>query len=121
MNNVPDFHSIIESDDIGYQSPIEVILQRMQTKIEDCMKAVQRYGFNINKEELEKALRYDRDQYRKGYEAARIQYARPKGKWEMKENEYIRALICSECRSFTMTAYNFCPSCGADMRKEGEP
>lgn len=31
------------------------------------MKAVQSVGFDINKEELTKALKYDRNQYEKGY------------------------------------------------------
>ena len=33
----------------------------------ECMKAVQSCGFNVNKEELTKALQYDRGQYEKGY------------------------------------------------------
>ena len=34
---------------------------------DDCIKAVQSYGFMVNKEELVKALIYDRKQYEKGY------------------------------------------------------
>ena len=53
-----------------YQSPIELIANEMQTKCEDdCVSVCQSYGFNVNKEELKKALEYDRDQYNKGYEA----------------------------------------------------
>jgi hypothetical protein len=53
-----------------YQSPIEMIATEMQTKYEDdCVSVCQIYGFNVNKEELKKALEYDRDQYNKGYEA----------------------------------------------------
>ena len=40
----------------------------MCTKLEsDCLKSVQRYGFDIDKEELAKALNYDRKQYEKGH------------------------------------------------------
>ena len=51
-----------------YQSPIEIITKQMQAKFEDdVFKAVQQYGINIDKDELIKALKYDRDQYEKGY------------------------------------------------------
>lgn len=54
----------------NYQSPIEMIATEMQTKYEDdCVSVCQSYGFNVDKEELKKALEYDRDQYNKGYEA----------------------------------------------------
>lgn len=63
--------SVDSYDDIlGYQSPIELIAGEVQMKFEnDTVKAVQNYGFNIDKEELAKALNYDRDQYEKGYAA----------------------------------------------------
>ena len=51
-----------------YKSPIETIKTEIQTQFEnDCIKAVQSYGFMVNKEELIKALNYDREQYEKGY------------------------------------------------------
>lgn len=51
-----------------YESPINQILGEMQTTYEnECMKAVQSVGFDVNKEELTKALKYDREQYSKGY------------------------------------------------------
>lgn len=51
-----------------YESPINQILGEMQIAYEDgCMKAVQNVGFDVNKEELIKALQYDRNQYEKGY------------------------------------------------------
>lgn len=33
----------------------------------ECMKAVQECGFQVNKEELTRALTYDRNQYSNGY------------------------------------------------------
>lgn len=54
-----------------YESPINQILGEMQITYEnECMKAVQSYGFDVNKEELTKALMYDREQYEKGYAEA---------------------------------------------------
>ncbi len=54
-----------------YESPINQILGEMQITYEnECLKAVQSYGFDVNKEELTKALMYDRNQYVKGYNEA---------------------------------------------------
>lgn len=61
-----------EIDDM-YKSPIEVIVGQIQTQIAEDLdnhifKAVREVGINVDKEELLKALRYDRDQYEKGFE-----------------------------------------------------
>lgn len=51
-----------------YQSPIEIISKQMRTEFEDNVyKAILDYGVAVDKDELIKALRYDRDQYDKGY------------------------------------------------------
>ena len=51
-----------------YESPINMIIQKLCTKLEsDCIKSVQSYGFDVDKEELAKALYYDRNQYEKGH------------------------------------------------------
>ncbi len=52
-----------------YESPIEVLYGQMQTKIENdlLVKCSQAVEYNINKDELIKALKYDREQYEKGY------------------------------------------------------
>ena len=51
-----------------YKSPIETFQTEIKTQFEnDCLKAVQSCGFIVNKEELIKALNYDRKQYDKGY------------------------------------------------------
>lgn len=51
-----------------YQSPIEIITKKMRTQFEDnVFKAIQDYGIVVDKEELIKALQYDRAQYAKGY------------------------------------------------------
>ncbi len=51
-----------------YQSPIEIIMQEMQTQFDgEVFKATQAYGINVDKDELIKALQYDRDQYDKGF------------------------------------------------------
>lgn len=52
-----------------YESPITQILGEMQTKFDgEVMSIVQNYGIHVDKEELVRALAYDRGQYEKGYE-----------------------------------------------------
>lgn len=50
-----------------YQSSIELILKHI---VEDNLyhRLVYHYGFDVDKDELVKALQYDRDQYNKGYQ-----------------------------------------------------
>lgn len=56
-----------------YKCPIEKIYGELQTQMvqEDenmVMKAIRKVGVNVDKEELIKALQYDRNQYTKGYD-----------------------------------------------------
>ena len=55
-----------------YESPINAIITEMQVQTikrveEDIYRAVQDIHVNVDKEELVKALQYDRRQYEKGY------------------------------------------------------
>ena len=51
-----------------YKSPIEIIYGQMQTQIDgDIYRAVQSYDINVDKDELLRALMYDRNQYEKGF------------------------------------------------------
>ncbi len=61
------------TDDImlGYKSPVNIIEKEWETKIEgDIVKAIKSYDIDVNKEELIKALNYDRNQYKAGYKDA---------------------------------------------------
>lgn len=52
-----------------YESPINIIMSDMQTSFDgEIYKAVRRIGIDVHKEELLKALKYDRNQYQKGYD-----------------------------------------------------
>lgn len=54
---------------MSYESPIEILQKQVTYEMEEnVMRAVQSYGINVNKDELIKALMYDRQQYQKGYE-----------------------------------------------------
>lgn len=62
-----------------YESPIDIIYNDIQYKVveefdKNVVSAVQSYGIDVNKEELLKALRYDRQQYEKGYADAKEEY-----------------------------------------------
>ena len=54
-----------------YESPINVICGEMQMRLEDeILEAVKNIGVYVDKDELVKALSYDRNQYSKGYNDA---------------------------------------------------
>lgn len=57
---IPDFE--------GYRSPIQQIADEICLEMENHVcTAVQKVGIYVDKEELIKALQYDRGQYDKGY------------------------------------------------------
>lgn len=57
-----------EVAELSYQSPVNIVYQGFHTQLEgDIYKAIQSYGVCVDKDELIKALQYDRDQYKKGF------------------------------------------------------
>ena len=90
-----------------YQSPIEIIIGKMQTQIDDDIyKAVQNVGINVDREELLKALEYDRGQYEKGYNDAIDDFV---AKYKFCNNRSV------QCRKALNFAY-----CIAEQLKAGE-
>lgn len=72
---VADFDRVEEK--MMYESPITRFAEDIMTDIVKreegyLVESVHKVGFDINKEELEKALRYDRDQYEKGFADGRL-------------------------------------------------
>ena len=116
-----------------YDSPISIVYQDIYSKIaeqieNDCVEVVQHYGFKVNKEELFKALKYDRNQYirgynhgfEKGFAEATQQLIRPTGEWVYNQyngNANIGNWHCSNCGEISCCKGNFCPDCGAKMQK----
>ena len=105
-----------------YKSPIDIIYGQMQTQMEgDILRAVQSYGINVDKDELIRALKYDREQYEQGYVDGRAD-AVAHGMWRKYKNYFTKrqiGWICSNCSAVTDDLSNgdtpFCPYCGAMM------
>lgn len=67
-----------------YESPIEVFVKKTARQaakqLDDAIEielqlALDEIAVNVNREELLKALQYDRDQYEKGYEDGKKEFA----------------------------------------------
>lgn len=55
-----------------YESPIKVFQSNLEMQFEgEILKAVQRANISVDKDELIRALHYDREQYQKGFDDAR--------------------------------------------------
>ena len=51
-----------------YKSPIEIITENVKMEVDNGVyKAVTQYGVDVDRDELIKALSYDREQYEKGF------------------------------------------------------
>ena len=60
---------------MSYKSPIDIIQEEMRTKFDNkILEAVINVGIKVNKDELIKALEYDRNQYLEGYKEAKEIY-----------------------------------------------
>lgn len=111
-----------------YESPINTIYDEITHKIlkneEDniMLEVQQAVGYAVDKDELIKALLYDRNQYEKGFNDAR-----PKAKWIPKNADFIW-WKCSKCGQVIFSAsiedilefHKFCGRCGAEMKIESE-
>ena len=88
-----------------YKSPIDIYLDEIHTKIDDGVySAVQNYGIAVDKDELLKALRYDRQQYEKGFADGKIagynKIVRCKDCLHAKFNDYECVYECGKLRLF---------------------
>ena len=79
---------------MNYQSPVDFIISEMNMRMDgEIFKAVQNVGVNVDRDELLKALQYDRGQYQKGYKD--------------RDSEIIR---CKDCKHLSSPA-NGVPFC----------
>ena len=113
-----------------YRSPVEIITGEIENKIEnDIMTAVYHYDIKVDKNELIKALDYDRKQYEQGYEDAKKAYQIPTAEW-VERTDFIGDTYyeCTNCKEpWVLIAgtpkdniMNFCPCCGAKMQQPKE-
>lgn len=107
---------------MNYKSPIEVFYSDVQLKFEDGVyKAVQAVDIHVDRDELIKALQYDRQQYEKGWADALLKEQEPvkHGRWELVDEAVPQRWSCSKCLSLMWHSdFSYCPSCGAKMDGE---
>ena len=112
-----------------YEPPIHKLLTEIETNLRQqeenaVLQAVVSVGVNVDKEELIKALQYDRGQYEKGYEDG-CRDSRKHGEWTTIEDDWNEETIyqCSVCKEEFVTIdgtppenlLNYCTHCGAKM------
>lgn len=69
--------TISRLDLLEYSSPITIISSQIRQQIEnDILKVAQDVKIDVDKDELLKALKYDREQYDKGYECAKREFGK---------------------------------------------
>lgn len=111
-----------------YEAPIKAIYGEWQSQLKNSfdssvIRAVQNVGIDIDREELIKALQYDRGQYDKGF-ADGLEVAKKHGRWIYHISDLFPAEStqeCSECHVhefITIANENYCPNCGAKMDAE---
>lgn len=89
-----------------YNSPIELFKGDMNVELEGTiLRAVANVDVNVNKEELLKALNYDRKQYEKGYQDAmnEVKQPRPLKYEEIKAGMYIWDNELKQCAKVETT------------------
>lgn len=99
--------------------------QEFDVRLEDGVyNAVCEVGFKVDKEELMKLLRGDRQSYEKGYEDGKRDAVKH-GQWDFVRREVrteggimnYPVTFCSQCglSGRCLPHYNYCPNCGAKM------
>ena len=103
---------------ITYKSPIEITYGQMKSQIEgDILTVVCECGVIVDKDELIKALAYDRDQYKAGYDDAMATLKH--GHWnEHRNGRWGSTWTCSECETLGCPSWKCCPVCTAFMSGE---
>ena len=99
-----------------YESPIELLVTEIQHQIvkqqdKEIYKAVLNYVPNVDKEELIRALQYDRGQYEKGYADAKAEsgWISVKDRLPEKHDRYlcnVKAFSFPDLRYFAILKYD---------------
>lgn len=92
----------------SYESPIQIVCREMQNTFDsDVMKAVLNYGISVDKDELIRALQYDRDQYEKGFaDGVHVNLG----------EDVVRVVRCKDCKHYNEDSLY----CGMNSQDRGE-
>ncbi len=103
-----------------YKSPIELVYGSCQTQLEgEVMRAIQNVGVNVDKEELLRALQYDRNQYDEGYQDAMDSIVRC-GECALRRAAFVIADIPGLVCGLTGLPVSVADYCSMGERSEGE-
>lgn len=111
-----------------YESPVKISFDEEISKVtqeaDNQIIATIQQLVSVDKDELIRALQYDRGQYEKGYEDGKRDAVRH-GYWIRLNRKSFSTCDsfwqCSECRHENARRTDYCPHCGAKMDgKEGE-
>lgn len=106
-----------------YESPLSIteitnnIVKKQNEQFEnDLMYQIkQTCHINIDKNELIKALQYDREQYEKGYQDGKAAMKKT-CKWLINSDGYYP--YCSQCKYEPKEMTRYCPNCGVEMNDD---
>lgn len=94
---------------MSYEGPIRIIEGKLTSKIEDdIMTVVKSYGIEVDKDELVRALRYDREQYDKGFDDGRAD----RFFHSVKPYKDGKRWRCGQCSIAISRYWRFCQFCG---------
>lgn len=102
-----------------YEAPIKIIMQEMQALQENQVyQAIQNIGVDVDKEELLKALSYDRNQYEKGYRAAKSEIVHCKDCKYAKKNNVVLGIPDYSCLKTNIDCLDADDFCSYGERKD---
>lgn len=104
-----------------YESPIAIIEQKIlneqKKQFENALMYEIRmnYQIDVDRDELIRALQYDREQYEKGYQDCKAAMKKT-GKWLINSDGYYP--YCSQCKYEPKKMTRYCPNCGVEMNDD---
>lgn len=104
-----------------YESPIAIIEQKILNKQKKQLQNAlmyeirMNYQIDVDKDELIRALQYDREQYEKGYQDGKTAMKKT-GKWLINSDGYYP--YCSQCKYEPKEMTRYCPNCGVEMNDD---
>ena len=104
-----------------YESPIAIIEQKIlneqNKQLQNALMYEIRtnYQIDVDKDELIRALQYDREQYEKGYQDGKADMQK-KGRWLINSDGYYP--YCSQCKYEPKEMTRYCPNCGVEMNDD---